>query len=93
MSQHTTRNITDKQTLSEFQKNASEKLWYREKMDMLDSKRDTYAYSVIDGISDYKRMKVNYDLYNNILNLKDFEYVCKPFGAAAPGFYPRRPQR
>ena len=83
MSQHTTRNITDKQTLSEFQKNASEKLWYREKMDMLDSKRDTYAYSVIDGISDYKRMKVNYDLYNNILNLKDFEYVCKPFGAEA----------
>ena len=26
-------------------------------------------------------MQVNYNLFNNILDLKDFEYVCKPFGA------------
>lgn len=80
---HTSREIADKQTLTDFEKNASDKLWYREKMDMLDSKRNTYSYSYNDGVSDYKRMKVNYDLYNNILNLQDFEYVCKPFGAEA----------
>lgn len=76
------RQMVDKQTLTEFEKNASDKLWYREKIDMLDAQRNTYNYAY-DGVSDFKRMKVNYDLYNNILNLEDFEYVCKPFGAEA----------
>jgi len=35
------------------------------------------------GISEYRRKKVNYELCNNLLNLKDFEYVCQPFGAEA----------
>lgn len=78
------REITDKQTLTEFQKNASDKLWYREKIDMLDAQGNSYGFSAQEnGISDFKRMKVNYDLYNNILNMEDFEYVCQPFGAEA----------
>lgn len=76
------RSLTDKQTLTEFQKNSSDKLWFREKLDLLDAQRNTYNYAY-DGVNDFKRMKVNYDLYNNILNLDDFEYVCKPFGAEA----------
>ncbi|HPR92420.1 MAG TPA: hypothetical protein PLR64_04190, partial [Candidatus Dojkabacteria bacterium] len=42
------------------------------------SNKTIYGFS---GISEYHRMKVNYDLFNNILDLRDFEYVCKPFGA------------
>ena len=35
------------------------------------------------GVSEYHRMKVNYDLFNNVLDARDFEYVVKPFGAEA----------
>src|SRR5690606_19303001 len=31
-------------------------------------------------ISEHRRMKINYDLFNNIISISDFEYVCKPFG-------------
>ena len=41
------------------------------------------TYSFEGGVSSYKRKKVNYDLFNNIVNLADFEYVCKPYGAEA----------
>jgi hypothetical protein len=34
-------------------------------------------------VSEYRRMKVNYDLFNNILDLKNFEHVCEPFGSEA----------
>ena len=80
-----TRQITDKQTLTDAQKNAKDKQYYKDKMDQLDSQRNTYLYSTnsYGGVSDYKRMKVNYDLHNNVLNLEDFEYVCTPFGAEA----------
>ena len=80
-----TRQITDKQTLTDAQKNAKGKQYYKDKIDMLDSQRNTYLYSTSSygGISDFKRMKVNYDLHNNILNMEDFEYVCTPFGAEA----------
>ena len=30
--------------------------------------------------NDYYRKKVNYDLMNNIINPRDFEYVTKPWG-------------
>ena len=62
------------------QKNADSKAWYKQEADRLDG-----LHYDIDrgsgGVSDFKRMKVNYDLFNNILDLKDFEYVCKPYGA------------
>lgn len=68
-----------KERLSSASKNAANKKWYREHADRLDSLRNS---SITDGygVSIKKKMKVNYDLFNNILNLKDFEYVCKPFG-------------
>ncbi len=66
--------------LSTSQKNANKKEWYKNKANELDldhnGLRESYG-----GVSDYKRMNVNYNLFNNILDLKDFEYVCKPFGA------------
>jgi len=66
--------------LSINQKNANNKAWYKQQADSLDVKH-TDINTGNHGISEYKRMKVNYDLFNNILNIRDFEYVCRPFGS------------
>ena len=72
--------IKHKERLSINQKNANDKQWYKDKADSLGVAHK--GLNVSDGgVSEYKRMKVNYDLFNNILNLRDFEYVCKPLGA------------
>lgn len=34
------------------------------------------------------RKRINYDLFNGILNVKDFEYVCKPYGIDGVGELP-----
>lgn len=66
--------------LSSKQKNSNKKAWYKEQADSLDGNHYDVARGY-NGISEYKKMKVNYDLFNNILNLEDFEYVCRPFGS------------
>lgn len=73
------------QRLSRAAKEANDFQWYKNKIDLLDkgSIRTTYGFG---GISEYHRMKVNYDLFNNIIDLRDFEYVCKPFGGGEEGF-------
>ena len=73
------------QRLSRAQKEANDFQWYKNKIDLLDKGSTNSTYS-IGGSSDYHRMKVNYDLYNNIIDVRDFEYVCKPFGAGEEGF-------
>lgn len=67
------------------QKEAHGQQWYKEELDKLDTEDNTSFNGDSEGnqISEYQRMKVNYDLYNNILNVADFEYVCSPFGAEA----------
>lgn len=72
--------IQQSERLSTSQKNANKKQWYKDKANSMDLEHHGLNKSY-GGISDYKRMKVNYNLFNNILDLKDFEYVCKPFGA------------
>jgi len=72
--------IKQNQRISYTAKNADNKAWYKEQADRIDSEHNSTSY-VQGDISNYKRMKVNYDLFNNILDLSDFEYVCKPFGA------------
>lgn len=59
--------------LSFSKKNANNKQWYKEKTDSFD-------YVGVVG-NEYKKMKVNYDLFNNKLDVRDFEYVCKPYGS------------
>ena len=70
------------QRLTQKQKERNNKAWYKEQINMLDQYHvdDTYTYG---EVSDARRMKVNYDLFNNIIDLSDFEHVCKPFGAEA----------
>lgn len=54
--------------------------WYKMMADDLDA-RSNKRTRVYHGVSEYKKLKVNYDLFNNILNLADFSYVCEPYGA------------
>src|SRR5687767_5748749 len=72
--------LQNRQRLTQRQKNAKDFQWYKDMADLLDSHSfsETMGFG---GVSEYKRKKVNYDLFNNIINPTDFEYVCKPFGA------------
>lgn len=58
-------------------RNAKDKAWYKEIMDLLDNKNG-YFSEVISNRK--KEMRINFDLMNGVLNQKDFEYVCKPYG-------------
>ena len=73
---------TTRVRLSLAKKNANKKQWFKDRANEL--KGAAFSNNSFDGsISEYKRKKVNYDLYNNIIDQRDFEYVCKPFGAEA----------
>jgi hypothetical protein len=73
-----------KSRLTRSQKDSNDKQWFKEKLKELDTNSFDNFRSVSTGnsgeISDFQRMKVNYDLYNNIVNKSDFEHVCSPFG-------------
>lgn len=74
--------IKAKERISTKKKNANSKQWYKDYADSLAEKAIDDA--LLRGeVGEKKNMKVNYDLYNNILNIKDFEYVCKPFGTGS----------
>lgn len=73
------------QRLTRKQKDAGDKRWFKDQIDTLDrvsfSKGGVFGFSETgSGISEYRRMKVNYDLFNNIINKTDFESICYPFG-------------
>lgn len=73
------------QRLTRGQKNANDKQWFKDQINTLDkvsfSKGGLFGFNERGtGISEYRRMKINYDLFNNIINKTDFEHVCYPFG-------------
>lgn len=73
------------QRLTRKQRDKDNKKWYKHQLDTLDkvsfTKGSMFGLTEYgQGISEYKRMKVNYDLFNNIVNKSDFEHVCYPFG-------------
>lgn len=77
------QNLKETQRITQFAKNKFSRKYYKDQIDLLD-KRAFYNNSLSNfstDLSDYKRKKINYDLYNNIINAKDFEYVCKPYGS------------
>lgn len=75
-----------KQRISRINKEANNKKWFKEQIDSFDE------YNLVGDLSnfnnlfgsvtntDYRSLKVNYDLFNNKINKDDFEYICKPFG-------------
>ena len=65
--------------LSYREKNANNKDWYKKYADRLDD-NSLYSSDTSDRISKYNKIKLNYDLFNNILDPEYFNYVCKPFG-------------
>lgn len=74
--------LRNSQRLTQKDKNANDKQWYKDQSDLLDNHSFAENHFIgFGGVTEYKRKKVNYDLFNNIINLQDFEYVCKPFGA------------
>lgn len=66
--------------LSRTEKEAKDFLWYREKIDMYDAKANFLSVGY-GGINEYKRMRVNYDLFNNIMDVSDLAYVSNPYGS------------
>lgn len=74
------REIFNRQRISRAEKEKNDFQWYKDKIIKLDSFSNRTVYG-FGGVSEYHRMKVNYDLFNNILDVRDFEYVVKPFGA------------
>ena len=76
------------QRLTRAQKEANDKKWYKDQLRSLNkisfSTGSMFGLTNLGrGISDYRRMKVNYDLFNNVINKADFEHVCYPFGKEA----------
>lgn len=67
--------ITDKQ------KQSSNYLWYKQKADFYEAEASNQIYVGGGQVSRYRRMKVNYDLFNNILDVSELEHICHPFGA------------
>lgn len=74
----------DKYTLTKKQKNKDKKAWYKERADQIEN----YSVEFVDeeGRTQTQRMKINYDLFNNILNLDDLKHVCRPFGVEIENF-------
>lgn len=60
------------------QKNANGKQWYKDWADYLINRY--ISHDDVFRINIRKHIKVNYDLFNNRVDLKELEYVCKPYG-------------
>lgn len=71
------------QTVSLKEKLKDNKQWAKDTIDHLCFYANNYTDS---NSSDYQRMLSNYQLYNNILNQKDFENECNPFGIDVGNF-------
>ncbi len=67
-----------KRLLSEIEKNRNKKQWYK---DSIDSFIQINFFSQDEDSSrSNKNLKVNYNLFNGIIDKKDFEYIYKPLG-------------
>jgi len=71
----------NKARLTQREKDANDFQYYKDMADNLDRFSTGSIFDSSYGA--YRRMnkKVNYDLFNDIIDNKDFAYVCQPFGA------------
>lgn len=74
--------LPHREMVTQKQRDANNKQWYKDKINLVSASAygSTFYYGY-GGVVDWKRKKVNYDLFNNIINKADFEYVCQPYGA------------
>ena len=61
------------------EKYSNDKAWYKHFADLFSS-RSYSSFSTFDEMSSRRKMQIYYDLYNNIINVDDFNYICKPYG-------------
>lgn len=71
--------------ISRSQKEANDKQWYKDFIDWIGqlhrAQSSSTSYSLGGGVDDsFRNIKSNYDLYNNIIDLTDFEYITNPKG-------------
>jgi hypothetical protein len=71
------------QTVSMKEKLKDNKQWAKDTIDHLCFYANNYTD---ENGTDYQRMLSNYQLYNNLLNQKDFENECNPFGIDTANF-------
>lgn len=65
--------------ITQREKEANDFAWYKYQIDNLD--RGTFnSASGFGGIPEKRRMQGNYDLFNNIIDPVEFNYICKPYG-------------
>jgi hypothetical protein len=78
----TREGLPHRERVTQKERNANDKQWYKDKINLVSAAAygSTFYYGY-GGVTDWKRKKVNYDLFNNIINKADFEYVCQPYGA------------
>lgn len=71
--------------LTQAQKDANDKQWYKDKANQYDTRTYSSRTNVFgaDEVPRHKAKQINYDLFNNIINIEDFRYVCQPFGEGA----------
>jgi hypothetical protein len=67
------------QKLTLSQKKANDCAWYKEQANALDTIHTTNMFDN-NGISIRHKMKINYDLFNNKIDLQEFEHICNPLG-------------
>lgn len=74
--------LPHRERVTQRERDAHDQQWYKDKINLVSaSAYGSSFYYGYGGVTDWKRKKVNYDLFNNIINKADFEYVCQPFGA------------
>lgn len=72
------------------QKEANNFQYYKDVADSISTSSTENLFTFSGEQERRKRLKVNYDLYNNIINVEEFSYVCKPFGDNEIGQLPAR---
>lgn len=70
--------------LTRKQKESNDYQWYKDNINNFCSRTENYIFDFLEDETfvgnDKHRMKSNYDLFNNKVNMKDFEAMCYPFG-------------
>lgn len=72
------------------QKEANDFKYYKDIADSISTSTADNIFSFSNNQEQSVRFKVNYDLYNGIINVEEFNYVCKPFGDQEVGQLPAR---
>jgi len=83
-----TDTIKTKMRVSRYEKNKNDKNWYKEMLDYLDYQTPMTDLGLGLGFGGddsfngerYRNKQINYNLFNGIIDKKDFEYIYKPLG-------------